>query len=222
MKIGLSQDMIGCPVLFIIVKGKATCPIHFIFLWALTRSKDQRDHTQKTFNKYQISLTNTKYCLPYTGYHVLLKRTFLTGVEQHFIYLFYQGVYTARGDYPCLLAGDPVMKRWLSQDMIGRPVLFIIVKGRATSYLARGISCLAGGIFICCPFMLHIPHTFHNPLSPNTETTNSRQFSISTSDIRSGKSHQLTMGLIAEVVWAAICNSILKREVTNWWVGGQL
>ena len=55
---------------------------------------------------------------------------------------------------------DPVMKRGTSDDMIYRPVLFIAVKCRITS-------CLDGGIFICCPFMLHIPHTFHIPLSPN-------------------------------------------------------
>ena len=51
----------------------------------------QRDHIQKTFNKYQITLAHTKYCLPCTGHHVLLKGTFLKGEEQHFIYTLTMG-----------------------------------------------------------------------------------------------------------------------------------
>ena len=34
------------------------------------------------------------------------------------------------------------------------------------SDLVGGISYLVGGNFICCPFILHIPSTFHIPLSP--------------------------------------------------------
>ena len=50
--------------------------------------------------------------------------------------------------------------------MIFGPVLFILLKVRGTSYLVQGISCLVGGIFICCPLTLYIPSTFHIPLSP--------------------------------------------------------
>ena len=56
--------------------------------------------------------------------------------------------------------------------MICCPVLFILLKGRGTSYLARGISCLVGGICICCPLTLYIPRIFHIPLSPTINFTN--------------------------------------------------
>ena len=71
--------------------------------------------------------------------------------------------------YGCILSVRGLswgVKRQL-QDMICFPVLFILLKGRGTSYLAQGISYLVGGIFICCPLTLYIPRTFHIPLSPS-------------------------------------------------------
>jgi hypothetical protein len=41
-----------------------------------------------------------------------------------------------------------------------------LVKRERNIIFGQGISCLVGGIFICCPLTLYIPRTFHIPLSP--------------------------------------------------------
>ena len=100
---------------------------------------------------------NTKYCLPHSGYHVLLKCTFLTGVEQHFIYLFYQGVYTARGDYPCLLAGDPVMRKGSLYDMLS-PAVHLVKKERNILFGWRNIIFARRNLHILSLYFVYAPN----------------------------------------------------------------
>ena len=57
------------------------------------------------------------------------------------------GVYCLRG-VSCLLGVYPGGEKRVLQDMICRPLLFIFLKGRGTSYLAQGISYLVGGIYV--------------------------------------------------------------------------
>ena len=66
------------------------------------------------------------------------------------------GVYCLRG-VSCLLGVYPGGEKRVLQDMICCPVLFILLKGRGTSYLAQGISYLVGGIFICGSLTLYTP-----------------------------------------------------------------
>ena len=106
----------------------------------LNYARAQRDHIQKTFNKYQISLTHnimpTTYRMPCPSKGNIPTRR---GISFHIP--FYHGVFTFK------------------TGMLVCPVLFILLKGKGTSYLV-------GGISICCPLTLYIPTTFHIPLSP--------------------------------------------------------
>ena len=121
------------------------------------QNRAQRD-IQKTFNKYQISLTNTKYCLTHKGDHVLLKWTFFTGEEQHF-------------RYPLNMGYIPIKRVILNckEDLcrIWYAVLYCSSCWKGEEHhiwLEECYSWLEESSY-AVPF-LYIPHTFHIPLSP--------------------------------------------------------
>ena len=115
-------------------------------------ARAQRDHIQKTFNKYQLSLTHnimpTTYRMPCPSKgNIPTRRNFISYT------LLPRGIHLSSRS-SCILAGDPLMKRGSSHDMLVCPVLFILLKGKGTSYLV-------GGIFLCRLISLYIPQSFH-------------------------------------------------------------
>ena len=89
----------------------------------LKGSNGQMTHIIK---EYQIMHATYRISSPF-------ERNMLTGEKQHIL---------SWNRRSCLLAGDPVLKRGSSQDMICCPVMFFLL-------IRRGTSCLVGGMFIC-------------------------------------------------------------------------
>ena len=99
--------------------------------------------------------------------------------------------------------------------MICCPVLFILLRGRGTSCLARGISCLVGGIFICCPLTLYIPRTFHIPLSPNYSRISVVLFYVGVV-----LSHDYSrISVVLYYVGVVLCHDYSSKSVVLYYVG---
>ena len=125
----------------------------------------QRDHIQKAFNNYQISIPNTKYCLTHIGYHVLLKGTFVTGDELYLLYPLNMWYIPFKRVILCFSGWSLDEKRvFTGYDVV--LYCYSCQKGEEPHIWLEEHHIWSESSYTV-PLVFYIPQTFHNSLSPN-------------------------------------------------------